>query len=124
MTYFDVYLVALSMIGEAENTSATADYQKRAERLFAHINTSLYPLHLNLGGAPIEAAKFFIETLDTRFLLHESLMLPAALEIASLLIIDKLPNVSVLLKTRAEEEKKNIASTGSTIGSIKEVYFV
>lgn len=122
MTYFDVYLVALSMIGEAENTSATADYQKRAERLFAHINTSLYPLHLNIGGAAVEANRFFIETLDTQFLLKEALMLPAALELASLLIIDKLPSVSVLLKTRAEDEKKNVAAAGSTTEPIKEVY--
>lgn len=122
MTYFDVYLVALSLIGEAENTSATADYQKRAERLFAHINASLYPLHLNIGGADVEANRFFIETLDTQFLLKEALMLPAALELASLLIIDKLPSVSVLLKTRAEDEKKNVAAAGSTTEPIKEVY--
>ncbi len=124
MTYFDIYLTALSMIGEPENTSSTADYQKRAERLFTHINAGLYPLHRALGGEVIDADKFFIETLDTIFMLDERLVLTAALELASLLIIDKMPSVSEMLKERAEEEKQNVAATGAVVGTVKEVYGV
>ncbi len=124
MTYFDIYLTALSMIGESENTSATADYQKRAERLFTHINASLYPLHRCLGGEIIDADKFFIETLDTLFMLDERLVISASLELASLLIIDKMPSVSEMLKERAEEEKQSVAATGAAVASIKEVYGV
>ena len=124
MTYYDIYLTALSLIGEAENTSSTADYQKRAERLFVHINAGLYSLHLCLGGDEIDSGKFFIETLDTLFLLDERLVLTAALELASLLIIDKLPSISEMLKARAEAEKKNVADMATSISSTREVYGV
>ena len=123
MTYYDIYLSALAFIGEPEDSTGTADYKKRALLLLPHIVSSLTYVQKLLGNnnAP-EISNFFYITLDSDFPLDEQLATVASAKLASLLVIDELPEMSQTLSKRAAEELERIMSSVVVIGSTREVY--
>lgn len=122
MTCFDIYLTSLNLIGEPEDTSATADYQVRAVRLFGYVLAKLYSVHKALGGNDIDISELICDTLDIEFMLDSRLIPAASLELASLLLLDELPEISEALKKRAEEECARVAAEAVSVTPTREVY--
>ena len=121
MTYSDIYISALALIGEAEDTDATADYRIRSEHLLVHIICKLMPLNIALGGNEQQSFTAFV-SLDDEFCLDTRLCTAASLELAALLLLDELPDISELLKKRAEAEESRIAAQAASVTSTRGVY--
>ena len=122
MTYYDIYLSALAFIGEPEDSAGAADYKKRAVLLLPHIVSSLIHIHQLLGNESPDASKLLTVTHDSEFPLDLRLSTAASLQLASLLIIDELGEMSQTLSKRASEEAERVLSGVTVIGSTREVY--
>ena len=122
MTYYDIYLSALAYIGEPEDSTGAADYKNRAALLLPHIVASLAHIHVLLGRKAVGDADACIISLDSLFPLDLRLAGATTLELASLLIIDELPELSQILAQRAKDERLNASAQACSVGSTREVY--
>lgn len=122
MTYYDIYLSALAFIGEAEDGDGTDDYKKRAVLLLPHIVCSLTLANRLLGNESPESSKLFTLTLESDFPLDLRLMPAASAQLASLLVIDELPEMSQTLAKYAGEETERLLASVTVVGSTREVY--
>lgn len=122
MTCYDIYLAALTYLGEAEDTPATSDYKKRAPFLLAGVLSELYPIHKALGGEEIEVEKLASLSLDCEFMLNEHLLVAASMRLACLLIFDERPELSAELEKRTNAEKARVSGRATSLESIGEVY--
>ena len=122
MTYYDIYLSALAYIGESEDGDGTDDYKKRAVHLLPHIVCSLALANRLLGNESPEISSLFTLTLESDFPLDLRLAPATSAQLASLLIIDELPEMSQTLAKHAGEETERLLASVTVVGSTREVY--
>ncbi len=122
MTYYDIYLSALALIGEAEDSAGAIDYKKRTVVLLPHIVSSLCYANQLLCNSSPDAKNLFNITLDSDFPLDLRLCTAVSTQLASLLVIDELPEMSQKLAQHAATETKHVLAGVTVIGSTREVY--
>ena len=94
----DVYNNAISLIGESLQSDYIEDYEERAPYLLASVAYQTLPLDKKIRkaeslGQPESFSPVFL-ALDLDFPLCDHLTFPAALYVASLLVIDEDPDLS------------------------------
>lgn len=101
ITNRDIYNNALSLIGETLESNYLEDYEERAPYIIASVasQTKAIDKRIRLAEGLESAASFspVFLSLDLDFPLCEQLTFPAALYLASLLVIDEDPDLSVNL---------------------------
>ena len=122
MTCRYIYSAALALIGESEDTDATKDYAARSKNLLTLIFLRYSSLSEALSGGFVSLESMMIPSLDSPFPLDERLAALSAEALASMLIIDELPEISKNLAERAEFDRQQLCLEASTVGSTREVY--
>ncbi len=122
MTYYDIYLSALALIGEPEDGAGDVDYKKRAVLLLPHIVSSLCYVNRLLVNESPDTSKLFNVTLDCDFPLDLRLCAVTSAQLASLLVIDELPELSQTLAKYAAAEVEHVLAGVTVVGSTREVY--
>lgn len=117
-----IFEAALALIGEPMNDNSTADYAKRAVKLFYLALIKYRSLSTAVCGIDHKLYTLFITTLDSNFPLDQSAMEPVIYYLASLLILDQLPELSAELESKAEQSAKAVEKGLAAVGSIVEVY--
>lgn len=122
MTCNNIYLAALALIGEAEDTDATADYAARSVHLLRVIFSRFAQLSEALSGGEASYESLNITSLDAHFPLDERLSSLISEVLASMLVIDELPEISKMLAERAEFDRKQLCAEATGVTSTREVY--
>jgi len=121
MTYNDIYLSALALIGESDDSNTTADYRARAPKLLNAVNQRvrmLSGLFLDKASENIPS----VDTLDDLFCFDYSLSDAAAHLLAAYLVMDmdhELYSELFLIGSRMLDEMRHIRAE---ITSTVEVY--
>ena len=121
MTCNSVYETALALLGEAGDAPGLADYRSRAPHLLGIIIGRLAGASALIDGRTVTAAK---PALTDPFPLAERLLPAAAGMLASMLILDELPELAAILAEQAERDRLAAGSELPVpdIGSVREVY--
>lgn len=122
MTCNNIYNAALALIGEAEDTDATVDYAMRSVHLLKVIFSRFARLSEELSGTEAAYETLNIASLDEHFPLDERLASLISEVLASMLIIDELPEISKMLAERAEFDRKQLCAEATGVTSTREVY--
>ena len=122
MTCNSVYETALALLGEAGDAPGLADYRSRAPHLLGIIIARLAGASALIDGRTVTAAAK--PALTDPFPLAERLMPAAAGMLASMLILDELPELAAILAEQAERDRLAAGSELPVpdIGSVREVY--
>ncbi len=118
----DIYLSALALIGEPTDNTGTADYAQRAVGLLKIVFAKYAPLSDALGETSVKENLPQIENLDNDYPLDSKLAGICAEALASMLILDKSPDISEILEKRIKEDIERVSKTVVEIGTTKEVY--
>jgi len=121
MTCKSVYETALALLGEAGDNPGLADYRSRAPLLLGIITARLAAASTAIDGKAVKVATL---TLDSTFPLADRLMPTAAGMLASMLVLDELPELAAILAEHAERDRLAAGSELPVpdIGSVREVY--
>jgi len=121
MTCNSVYETALALLGEAGDAPGLADYRSRAPHLLDIIIRRLAGASALIDGRAVTA---LTPSLTDPFPLAERLMPAAAGMLASMLILDELPELAAILAEQAERDRLAAGSELPVpdIGSVREVY--
>ncbi|MBQ2709262.1 MAG: hypothetical protein IJF67_13425 [Clostridia bacterium] len=121
MTCNSVYETALALLGEAGDAPGLADYRSRAPHLLGIITRRLAGASVLIDGRAVSA---LTPSLTDPFPLAERLMPAAAGMLASMLILDELPELAAILAEQAERDRLAAGSELPVpdIGSVREVY--
>ena len=122
MTCRYIYLAALALIGEPEDTEATKDYAARSIHLLTVIFSRFAKLSEALSGGVVSYESLIVTSLDAPFPLDERLAALVSEVLASMLVVDELPEISKMLASRAEDDRKLLSAEASCVGSTREVY--
>lgn len=122
MTCNSIYLTALSLIGETEHNTGTADYAERAIRLTEVVLARFARVSELLSGTKISSIDIAIDSLDADFPLDERLCSAVSLALASLLVLDELPELAAELDARADAAASDAAKDAIVISPTREVY--
>ncbi len=117
-----IFEAALSLIGIPVNSANIHDYEERALKLFFVVLMQYRSLSTAICGTDHKVHTLFINTLDTGFPLDQRTMPAACYTLASLLIIDELPDLAAELEQRASEAVAEISKEVVEITPITEVY--
>lgn len=117
-----IYEAALALIGEPVNDNSTADYQARAVKLFFLALIKYRSLSTAVCGIDHKLHTLFITNLDSNFPLDQRAMVPVTYYLASLLILDELPELSDMLEKKSEQSAKDVEKEATTVNKIVEVY--
>lgn len=101
MTCTDIYNTALALIGEPRHTASTADYSERAPFLISLVFRRLGTLSDRFTGNNTDVEGLSVTSLNEPYPLAPELFEAVCLNLASLLILDELPDVSEVLSKRA-----------------------
>lgn len=118
----NIYQTALALIGEPNHSTGTADYEKRAPHLLGVIFHRLVRISEAITGTALDRTKLFIASLDEEFPLDERLFCAAALALASLFVLDELPELAAELDERADAEAELAAREAVSVTPTREVY--
>ncbi len=122
MTYNDIYISALRYLGEANSTDSTADLRLRAPVLLAAVNGIIYREAVRYDPEnKISECSAFI-TLEDSFPYRDELAIPAALMLASMLVLDSRETLSARLMETANYVLARYLERFTTVTSTKEVY--
>lgn len=116
MTNNDIYVHAVALLGEDENSSGITDYRRRAPKLLSAIVSRLSAVSAAIGT---DVGDIDCE-LDSAFPLDERLADACAYFLASLLILDESLELSKRLDELGERQVKQVCK--ADIGSVREVY--
>ncbi len=121
MTNLLIYQTALALLGETDEQNSCADYRARAPLLLRVIVSRLSAVSELIDGNTVSDAEL---SLGGAFPLAKSLAWTAAEMLASMLILDELPDLAARLNQSAVEELAKLGSEkgNSDIGRIREVY--
>ncbi len=117
-----IYLAALALIGEGGDSDATADYAARSVHLLKVIFSRFARLSEELSGTETSYESLNITSLDELFPLDERLAFLISEVLASMLVIDELPEISKMLAERAEFDRKQLCAEATGVSSTREVY--
>ena len=122
MTYRDIYMQALALIGEPCDNNSTADYAGRAPALLTAINAEVYLEVVRHALKSAELAPKICQSLDDEYPYTEYFSSPTAMMLASYLILDRDSKVGDLLSEAALGIIRNIKKPLTNVGSCVEVY--
>lgn len=122
MNCYSIFESALALIGISANDNSTADYAKRAVKLLYLVLMKYRSLSTALCGIDHKVYTLIINDLNANYPLEQRTMPCAIFTLASLLILDELPELSAELERRADELAKIMGKEGITVGSITEVH--
>ena len=122
MTYRDIYMQALALIGEPADNNSTADYAGRAPALLTAVNAAVYLEVVRHALKSAEMAPKICQNLDEEYPYSEYFSSPTAMMLASYLILDRDSKVGELLTEAAVGLIKNIKKPLTKVESCVEVY--
>ena len=123
MTCKNIYTAALALIGEPSDNNGTVDYSARSLMLLPIVFARYARLSDQLTGESLsQEGTFAISSLEDNIPLDSRLYPVCAQTLASMLILDELPELSELLLSRANADAKAIAHEIVTIAATREVY--
>ncbi len=121
MTCRYIYETALSLVGEKPDAAGTDDYESRTPVLLSVLFARFARLSEMLSGEAPDRATLSAVSLDDSFPLDCRLYLPVSFALASLLILDELPEISDRLEERAAAYARDAAKEITEI-TASEVY--
>ncbi len=121
MTCNYIYETALALIGEDLGAADPGDYKSRAPMLLSVLFARFARLSEMLSGEVTAGESLSVTSLDDTFPLDSRLYVAVSFALASLLILDELPEISDRLEDRATAYAKSAAKELTEI-TTSEVY--
>lgn len=127
MTNREIYLNALTLMGESAESEYVDDYEERAPYLIASFCAQAKSLDKNMRASEGLSAQTAFSpvylSLDGEFPLCDSLAAPAAIYVASMTVIDEDPDLSDELYERYCDSMATLSTLCGVCEPIGERYF-